>query len=67
MKAANKTRILLLRGCRSATIGLGGEASLCSEGTSEISDRIEKEIGVMDMMFRHDESFILTLSPISPR
>ena len=54
-------------GCRSATIGLAGEASLWCESTSEIGDKIEKEIGVMDMMFRHDESYILTLSPISPR
>jgi hypothetical protein len=54
-------------GCRSATIGLTAEASLWSESKSEIGDKIEKEIGVMDMMFRHDESSILTLSPISPR
>jgi hypothetical protein len=32
-------------GCRSATIGLAGEASLWSESTSEIGDKIEKEIG----------------------
>jgi hypothetical protein len=66
-----KTRNLQGDPCRRPAAGVPRLASPArrrwSESTSEIGDQIEKEIGVMDLMFRHDESFILALSPISPR